>query len=51
MNHEKLGWLFRVTLGKTKLVPEGDYRDWEAIRAWAREVASALTGSSATAER
>jgi menaquinone-dependent protoporphyrinogen oxidase len=22
--------------------PEGDFRDWEAIRAWAREIATAL---------
>jgi menaquinone-dependent protoporphyrinogen oxidase len=28
--------------------PEGDFRDWEAIRAWAREIAAALHSESAT---
>ena len=23
--------------------PDGDFRDWEAVRAWADEIASALT--------
>lgn len=26
--------------------PEGDFRDWDAIRAWAREIASALSDAS-----
>jgi menaquinone-dependent protoporphyrinogen oxidase len=28
---------------KTGAVPEGDFRDWDTIRAWAHEIASALT--------
>lgn len=36
---EKLGWLFRWTLRK---IPATDARDWEAIRAWARELAEKL---------
>jgi menaquinone-dependent protoporphyrinogen oxidase len=33
----------------TKMVkaPEGDFRDWEAIRGWAREIASALPAPAA----
>jgi menaquinone-dependent protoporphyrinogen oxidase len=30
------------TMTKMLKVPTGDFRDWEAIRAWAREVAKAL---------
>jgi menaquinone-dependent protoporphyrinogen oxidase len=29
-------------VAKMVKAPEGDFRDWEAIRAWAREIASAL---------
>lgn len=32
----------RPLVMQTDLAPQGDYRDWEAIRAWAEEVAPAL---------
>ena len=45
------GRLDRASLGLgerliTRMVqaPEGDFRDWEAIDAWAREIASELNG-------
>ncbi|HVC11268.1 MAG TPA: flavodoxin domain-containing protein [Burkholderiales bacterium] len=36
LHYGKLSWLNRRIL-KSKGVPEGDFRDWNAIRAWARE--------------
>jgi menaquinone-dependent protoporphyrinogen oxidase len=48
------GKLDRSTLGRGERLisrvvkaPEGDYRDWEAIRAWAREIASSLQTAGA----
>lgn len=37
----KLSFMER-TMTKVLKVPTGDFRDWEAIRAWAREVAKVL---------
>jgi menaquinone-dependent protoporphyrinogen oxidase len=36
MHYENLSWIYKKIL-KSKGTPEGDYRDWNAIRAWARE--------------
>ncbi len=35
MNYSRLGFLDRLIVSKMKKVPEGDYRDWAAIRTWA----------------
>ncbi len=35
MDYSRLGFLDRFIVSKMKKVPEGDYRDWVAIRAWA----------------
>jgi menaquinone-dependent protoporphyrinogen oxidase len=35
MDYSRLGLLDRLIASKMKKVPEGDYRDWAAIRAWA----------------
>ncbi len=35
MEYSRLGFLDRLIVSKMKKVPEGDYRDWPAIRAWA----------------
>jgi menaquinone-dependent protoporphyrinogen oxidase len=35
MDYSRLGFLDRLIVSKMKKVPEGDYRDWAAIRAWA----------------
>ena len=40
---EKLGFPFRMIL-KAMKSPEGDFRDWDAIRAWATGVLPKLTG-------
>jgi menaquinone-dependent protoporphyrinogen oxidase len=36
IDYNNLSWLHKKIL-KSKGTPEGDYRDWNAIRAWARE--------------
>lgn len=36
LHYENLSWLNKKIL-KSKETPEGDFRDWNAIRAWARE--------------
>jgi menaquinone-dependent protoporphyrinogen oxidase len=38
---EKLGFLDRWMLNKVK-APIGDFRDWEAIISWARDISKAL---------
>lgn len=38
-----LSWVER-TITRMVKAPDGDFRDWEAVRAWADEIASALTG-------
>ncbi len=37
MDYSRLGFLDRLIVTKMKKVPEGDYRDWKAIRSWAGE--------------
>jgi menaquinone-dependent protoporphyrinogen oxidase len=44
MDFSKLGGLTRFMV-RTMKSPEGDYRDWDAIRAWAREIQPALSGA------
>ncbi len=36
----------RTMVMQTKVAPQGDYRDWDAIRAWAKEIRPALLGGS-----
>jgi menaquinone-dependent protoporphyrinogen oxidase len=43
MDFSKLGGLMRFMM-RTMKSPEGDYRDWDAIRDWAREIRPALSG-------
>ena len=38
MDYSRLGFLDRLIVSKMKKVPEGDYRDWTAIRTWAVKV-------------
>ncbi|HYK88028.1 MAG TPA: flavodoxin domain-containing protein [Acidobacteriota bacterium] len=35
MDYSSLGFVDRFIVSKMKKVPEGDYRDWRTIRAWA----------------
>lgn len=48
LNGEELGWVER-TITRFVHAPDGDYRDWDAIRAWARDVAAALVPAPAPA--
>ena len=41
LDRSKLSFLFRTIIKKMG-APEGDFRDWEAIRAWAEELAPLL---------
>ena len=41
IDFSKLSWLDR-TIAKAVGSPEGDWRDWEAIRNWARELRPTL---------
>jgi len=45
MDYAKLPFVFRLMM-KVMGTPEGDYRDWEAIRAWADGLRPALLGAS-----
>jgi len=45
MDYSKLPFVFRLMM-KAMGTPEGDYRDWEAIRAWADGLRPALLGAS-----
>jgi len=42
LDYAKLGPLFRFAFSKAEGMEEGDYRDWDAIRGWAAEVADAF---------
>jgi menaquinone-dependent protoporphyrinogen oxidase len=42
LDHTKLSF-FERTVVKTVHAPEGDYRDWGAVEAWAESIAHALT--------
>jgi menaquinone-dependent protoporphyrinogen oxidase len=41
LDRSRLGLGERLIAGLVK-APEGDFRDWDAVRAWAREIAAAL---------
>lgn len=41
LDKAELGLVERLVVRLVK-APQGDYRDWEAVRAWAREIAAAL---------
>ncbi len=41
LNPDDLGWVERSITGMVK-APSGDFRDWDAITVWAREIAAAL---------
>lgn len=42
LNSSDLGWVERTITGMLK-APNGDFRDWHAIRGWATEIAAALS--------
>lgn len=42
MDYSRLSFVERFIVQRMVKVPEGDHRDWEAIRSWAREVADVL---------
>jgi menaquinone-dependent protoporphyrinogen oxidase len=44
MDYSKLSMVTRLMM-KAMSVPEGDYRDWDAIRAWGTELYTSLTGA------
>ena len=44
LDYSKLPFLYR-TIAKKLAGPEGDFRDWEAIHAWAGQVRSVLPGA------
>lgn len=48
LDMSQLGWGERLITRVVK-APEGDFRDWAAIRAWAGEIAAALPLPAATA--
>jgi menaquinone-dependent protoporphyrinogen oxidase len=50
LDQASLGFLER-TVTKALRAPNGDFRDWEAIRAWADEIAGALRTSQPSADR
>lgn len=41
LNPNDLGWVERTITGMVK-APNGDFRDWSAIRGWAGEISTAL---------
>jgi len=45
LDYSKLGFLYRTVMKskmKKQSIPEGDFRDWEAIRSWAGNLCSLL---------
>ena len=44
MDYGKLPFVFRLLMKAIKS-PEGDFRDWDAIRAWSTSVSPALAGA------
>jgi menaquinone-dependent protoporphyrinogen oxidase len=50
LSPEYLGWVERTITSMLK-APDGDFRDWDEIRAWGDEIALALRTASDPAER
>jgi menaquinone-dependent protoporphyrinogen oxidase len=48
LNRGDLGWVERTITGMLK-APDGDFRDWDEIRAWAREIVATLQPTGAVA--
>lgn len=46
LHREQLGLGEKVTVGLVQ-APDGDYRDWPAVRAWTDQIAAALTAPTA----
>jgi len=47
LDYEKMNMMIRMVMKskmKSKGVPEGDFRDWNAIRSWAGGLSSRLLG-------
>ena len=44
MNYSRLSFVYQLMM-KAMKTPEGDFRDWEAIRAWAADLHPALLGA------
>jgi menaquinone-dependent protoporphyrinogen oxidase len=42
LDYSNLNWVYKKIL-KSKGAEEGDFRDWNAIRAWARETVGEAT--------
>lgn len=42
MDYAKLGFFARIAVERFVKVPEGDFRDWNAIRAWAQKLSPKL---------
>jgi menaquinone-dependent protoporphyrinogen oxidase len=49
-DHHTLSFPERIVL-KAVRAPEGDFRNWDAIAAWAREIASALPAETSASQR
>lgn len=47
VSREDLGWVERTIIGMVK-APDGDFRDWDTIRAFAREVAAEVRSAVVT---
>jgi menaquinone-dependent protoporphyrinogen oxidase len=47
LDRKRLSFLERTMVGAVK-APDGDFRPWEAIRAWAVAIASALREEAVT---
>jgi len=45
MDYERISWLLRLLIQHVIKQQEGDARDWDAIRAWARELQPALASA------
>lgn len=46
LDYSKLSFMYRTVMKrkmKKRGIPEGDFRDWDAIRAWAKEAQHAIT--------
>ena len=46
MDYERISWLLRLLIQHVIKQQEGDARDWDAIRAWAKELEPALAGAA-----